>query len=79
MAITDKETEIMRDAFRLLRDHSDPPPMALTEECADWWKDFWLAVVDLCDKHDHHTLIEEQCQSIAHYLERKQKGDAHES
>lgn len=52
--MTDREKNIMADAFYWLRDHSDPP----TGDAAPaWWDEAATAMQTLDAKHGRHPLV----------------------
>lgn len=69
--MTQAESDIMKDAWRFLKDHADPPRSLAASEA------FWAkAADDLAEaglKWEHHPLAVEVFTAVYLYIEHKQK------
>ena len=72
----DAEKEIIRDIWRYLRDHNDPPVIG-TDACTAFWSN---AAQDICElvsgKWHSHPLATEFGIAVYSYLETKCKAKA---
>ena len=70
------EKEILRDIYRYLRDHNDPPAIG-AEDCNDFWIQ---AAQDICNlvsgQWGNHPLAVELGCAVYGYLEKKCKAKA---
>ena len=70
------EKEIIRDIYRYLRDHNDPPAIG-AEDCNDFWIQ---AAQDICNlvsgQWGNHPLAVELGCAVYGYLEKKCKARA---
>ena len=70
--MTEKETEIMRDAFRYLKAFSDVPRLD-DPGCDAFWAKAASVLAEAGAKWRHHPLVVKAFIGIYEYLEIKQK------
>ena len=68
--ITAEEREMMRDVYRYLAQHIDPPPNG-TDAAISWWQAAIRDASALGCKWSNHPLITEVMLGILSYLEQK--------
>ena len=73
MTANQTETNIMRDAFRLLNEYADPPKIGAQDE-RPWWDSMNDAMNDLGQKYNQHPLAVDMGVTIHEYLEKKRRG-----
>lgn len=76
--MTKTESEIMRDAYRFLNQHADPPPIDTPESDS-----FWAQTADTLQgmgvKWDNHPLAQMIFPEMYLYIETKQRGFGYET
>lgn len=71
--ITEVETDIMRDVYKFLQAHSDPPPVR-SPACAPWWNRTDIDAEQLAERHGNHYLILQMLATVLCWLEKKMEG-----
>ena len=70
------EKEIIRDIYRYLRDHNDPPAIG-AEDCSDYWMRAAQDISSLVGgQWNNHPLAVELGCAVYGYLEKKCKAKA---
>ena len=70
------EKEIIRDIYRYLRDHNDPPAIG-AEDCSDYWMRAAQDISSLVGgQWNNHPLAVELGCAVYGYLEKKSKAKA---
>lgn len=70
--MTQNESDIMKEAFYFLRDHSEPPPLN-SDASDDFWKELGSRLSEMSHKWGQHPLSEIFI-TIYNYIELKQKA-----
>ena len=74
LKMPEEEIEIMRDIYRFLRDHDDPP-MIGTKAATEFWVRMVRDMAAVAVKWDNHPLATIMMRAVNEYLERKSKGE----